>query len=128
MAASLRVKQAQNGSLSVKGILAGCQNVDTQGTADDAPPTFAVYDGQRCIGHLVNRNRSNVQSVDANDRSFGVFATAQAAADAISNTNTSPKNENPDAAQRRRHRGNSVCPKEVPNGRPQYPRPRRPAQ
>jgi hypothetical protein len=54
-------------------------------------------------------------SISVVERSLGVFATAQAAADAISNPNTSPKNENPDAAHRRRHRGNSVCPQEAPS-------------
>jgi hypothetical protein len=90
-----------------------------------AVSTLAVYDGQTRIGHVISRGRSGFEAFDADDQSLSTFATAQRAAAAISNTNTSPQNESPDAARRRQHRGNSVCPQEVPNGHHQYPR-RRP--
>jgi hypothetical protein len=48
------------------------------------PAIQAVYDGQTCIGFLVLRGRQGVEAFDAAEHSLGVFATAKAAADAIS--------------------------------------------
>jgi hypothetical protein len=89
------------------------------------PAMLAVYDGQRCIGHLVNRGRSGLQALDANDRSLGVFATAQAAADAISNT----ANEKPEVVTSDPGPNFSTPPaKEMLHEHAQYPRRRRRAQ
>jgi hypothetical protein len=58
-------------------------------TSSAAPPTtqasmFGVYDGQRCIGHIISRGRDGYESFDANDKSIGLFGTLKLAADALS--------------------------------------------
>jgi hypothetical protein len=48
------------------------------------PGFLAVYDGQRCLGHLLLRGRQGVEAFDVNDRSIGIFQNQKAAADAVS--------------------------------------------
>ena len=34
---------------------------------------LAVYDGQRCIGHVVNRGKTGAEAFDVNEKSIGLF-------------------------------------------------------
>jgi hypothetical protein len=45
---------------------------------------LAVFDGQRCLGHLLPRGRMGVEAFDADDRSLGIFPDQKSAADAVS--------------------------------------------
>jgi len=47
------------------------------------PPLLSVYDGTRCVGHLLNRGRCGWESFDAGDVSCGLFPTMQEARDAL---------------------------------------------
>jgi hypothetical protein len=47
---------------------------------NDTPAMLSVTDGARCIGHVLARGKSGFESFDQNDRSLGVFPTAQEAA------------------------------------------------
>jgi len=44
----------------------------------------AVYDGQRCLGHLLLRGKQGIEAFDADDHSLGIYQTQRAAADAVS--------------------------------------------
>jgi hypothetical protein len=48
-----------------------------------APTLAYVYDGQRCLGHMLSRGRSGVEAFDQSDKSLGLFPDQRAAADAI---------------------------------------------
>jgi hypothetical protein len=43
-----------------------------------------VYDGRRCIGHIVCRGRANFEAFTLDDITLGSFSDAITAADAIS--------------------------------------------
>jgi hypothetical protein len=45
---------------------------------------LAVFDGQRCLGHLLSRGKLGVEAYDASDSSLGIFPNQKAAADAVS--------------------------------------------
>jgi hypothetical protein len=45
---------------------------------------LAVFDGQRCLGHILSRGRQGYEAFDRDDRSLGIFPNQQTAADAIS--------------------------------------------
>jgi hypothetical protein len=45
---------------------------------------FAVYDGQRRIGHFISRGRQGFEAYDADERSLGLYGTQRAAFKAIS--------------------------------------------
>jgi hypothetical protein len=45
---------------------------------------LALYDGQRCLGHLLPRGKLGVEAYDADDRSLGLFPDQKTAADAVS--------------------------------------------
>jgi hypothetical protein len=44
---------------------------------------LSVYDGQRCIGHLIRRGKCGVEAFDLDDRSLGVFASQPEAIKAL---------------------------------------------
>jgi hypothetical protein len=46
----------------------------------------AVYDGQRCIGHVLGRGKSGCEAFDADNRSLGIFPSQREAAAAIMGT------------------------------------------
>lgn len=54
----------------------------------DASPTRltlqAVYDGRRCIGHLLSRGKLGIEAYDAETRSLGIFPHQKSAPDTIS--------------------------------------------
>ena len=54
----------------------------TQATLDE-PTCLSIYDGQRCVGHLILRGRQGVEAFDADDRSLGIFPDQKAAVAAI---------------------------------------------
>jgi hypothetical protein len=43
----------------------------------------AIYDGQRCFGHVIHRGKSGWEAFDANDQSIGIYKTPAGAADAL---------------------------------------------
>jgi hypothetical protein len=45
--------------------------------------TLAVYEGQRCIGHILKRRKS-FEAFDADDRSLDLYFDQKSAADAVS--------------------------------------------
>jgi hypothetical protein len=45
---------------------------------------LTVYDGQTCVGFVLARAKVGFEAFDADNRRLGVFATARAAAVAIS--------------------------------------------
>jgi alpha-acetolactate decarboxylase len=45
---------------------------------------LGVYDGQWCIGHVVNRGKLGFEAFDQHDRPLSIFPTVKAAADAVS--------------------------------------------
>ena len=47
------------------------------------PNLLTVYDGRICIGHLLRRGESGVEAFDRDDRSLGIFAEVNAAANAV---------------------------------------------
>ena len=47
------------------------------------PYMVAVYDGQRCIGHVLGRGKSGFEALDADNVSLGVFPSQREAAAAI---------------------------------------------
>ena len=47
-------------------------------------PWVSVYDGRRCIGHIIGRGKLGHEAFDAENRSLGLHATQKAAADALS--------------------------------------------
>ena len=36
---------------------------------------LTVYDGQRCVGFVLNRGKAGYEAINDNDRSIGAFAT-----------------------------------------------------
>lgn len=49
-----------------------------------ATAMLSVYDGQRCVGHIIARGRTGHEAFDRHDKSIGVFSTVKAAAAAVS--------------------------------------------
>ena len=49
-----------------------------------APAMLSVYDGQRCLGHIIARGKRGFEAFDADDCSLGTFPTEHEAADAVS--------------------------------------------
>jgi len=47
------------------------------------PPTVAVYDAQRCLGHVLARGKAGFEAFDGDDHSLGIFPTQREAAAAI---------------------------------------------
>jgi hypothetical protein len=45
---------------------------------------LSVYDGQRCLGHIIVRGKRGFEAFDADDNSLGVFPSDHEAADAVS--------------------------------------------
>jgi hypothetical protein len=46
-------------------------------------PLAYVYDGRRCLGHIIARGKAGFEAFDADDRSVGLFPSQRAAASAI---------------------------------------------
>ena len=44
---------------------------------------LSVYDGQRCLGRILQRGKRGFEAFDAEDHSLGTFPTNQEAADAV---------------------------------------------
>ena len=44
-----------------------------------APTLMPVFDGQTCVGHLLNRGKQGWECFNTEDRSLGLFPTHQAA-------------------------------------------------
>jgi hypothetical protein len=44
---------------------------------------LSVYDGQRCIGHVLARGKTGFEAFDAEERAIGIYATQREAANAI---------------------------------------------
>jgi hypothetical protein len=44
---------------------------------------LSVYDGTRCLGHVLSRGARGVEAFDRNDNSLGNFPTTKDAADAL---------------------------------------------
>jgi len=42
-----------------------------------------VYDGSRCVGFLIQRGKLGVEAFDGDERSLGIFETAERAAAAV---------------------------------------------
>ena len=43
----------------------------------------AVYDGQRCVGHVLRRGTAGFEAFDADNRSLGTYLSQREAAAAI---------------------------------------------
>jgi hypothetical protein len=46
-------------------------------------PLAYVYDGQRCLGHVLGRGKLGFEAFTANEQSIALFATARQAADGL---------------------------------------------
>ena len=44
---------------------------------------LSVYDGQRCLGHIITRGKRGYEAFDADHNSLGTVRTDQEAADAV---------------------------------------------
>jgi hypothetical protein len=44
---------------------------------------LSVFDGRRCVGHILSRGKQGYEAFDGDHRSLGVFDTQAAAAAAI---------------------------------------------
>jgi hypothetical protein len=44
---------------------------------------LSVYDGQRCLGRILQRGKRGYEAFDADDNSLGIFSTTNEAANAI---------------------------------------------
>jgi hypothetical protein len=44
---------------------------------------LAIYSGQTCVGHVINRGPKGFEAFDVDDRSIGVFPTLNEAASAL---------------------------------------------
>ena len=44
---------------------------------------LSVYDGQRCLGHIIKRGKRGFEAFNHNDQSLGVFPSDHEAADAL---------------------------------------------
>jgi hypothetical protein len=49
----------------------------------EAPIIIPILDGQRCLGHVLERGRLAFEAFDMNDVSVGVFLSTGEAADAL---------------------------------------------
>ena len=49
----------------------------------DEPTCLSIYDGQRCVGHLIPRGRLGFEAYDAHDKSIGIYPDMKAAVAAI---------------------------------------------
>jgi len=80
-------KASGPGASDARGARRSSDRLGSRSSSAEAKPTRptwqAVYDGQRCIGHLLSRGRLGVEAFDADDRSLGIFPTTQEAAAAI---------------------------------------------
>jgi hypothetical protein len=47
------------------------------------PPLVTVYDGRKCIGHILRRGQCGFEAFDHTDFSLGTFPTEREAANAI---------------------------------------------
>jgi hypothetical protein len=47
-----------------------------------APPLAYVYDGRRCLGHILARGKVGFEAFDQDDKSLGFFSTTKQAANA----------------------------------------------
>ena len=45
---------------------------------------LSVYDGQRCLGHIIMRGKRGFEAFDADDNRLGTFLTDREAANAVS--------------------------------------------
>jgi hypothetical protein len=45
---------------------------------------LSVYDGQRCLGHIIVRGKTGHEAFDTDNNSLGMFASEHDAANAIS--------------------------------------------
>jgi hypothetical protein len=52
-------------------------------TRNDNCSLVSVYDGQLCIGFILNRGKLGHEAIDKNERSLGLFKTTAQAANAI---------------------------------------------
>jgi hypothetical protein len=43
----------------------------------------SVYDGQRCLGHIISRGRDGYEAFDVDDRSVGLYPNQREAAAAL---------------------------------------------
>jgi hypothetical protein len=57
------------------------------------PTLLAVYDGRTAIGHLLMRGKLGVEAFDVGDHSLGIFASAEAAANAVADAFTRSNRE-----------------------------------
>ena len=46
-------------------------------------PLAYVYDGQQCLGHVLNRGKAGFEVFDRDDRSVGLFPSSSAAVAAL---------------------------------------------
>jgi hypothetical protein len=44
---------------------------------------LCVYDGQRCIGHIIARGKTSFEAFDQRDESIGIFPSMKLAAAAV---------------------------------------------
>ena len=44
---------------------------------------LSVYDGQRCLGHIIKRGERGFEAYNHDDQSLGVFPSDHEAADAV---------------------------------------------
>jgi hypothetical protein len=49
-----------------------------------------LYDGQRCIGHIIARGKTGFEAFDVNDRSLGLYPSQREAAAALRNARAAP--------------------------------------
>jgi hypothetical protein len=47
------------------------------------PTLLSLYDGTRCLGHLLSRGRLGWEAFNADDQSVGIFTTQTEAASAL---------------------------------------------
>jgi hypothetical protein len=46
-------------------------------------PLSYVYDGRRCLGHIIARGKTGFEAFDSDDKSLGLFASQREAAQTI---------------------------------------------
>ena len=57
------------------------RTVPARGRERNTQAAFAsIYDGRRCVGHLISRGPKGFEAFDADDRSIGTFESQKAAA------------------------------------------------
>jgi len=52
-------------------------------TARPSPAMLSVYDGQQCVGFIINRGGGWFEAFDREEKSLGHFKSAKAASDKI---------------------------------------------